>query len=67
MNMVEERMHIFDTVRQYIYEQDHKDEEVKLPEISDIQGFNESVRKARLLNYWGLLGEFYNRIVNGTL
>lgn len=67
MNMVEERMHIFDVVRHYLYEQAHINDEVKLPEISDVQGFNESVRKARLLNRWGILGEFYKRIVEGTL
>lgn len=67
MSMVEERMHIFDTVRQYIYEQDHINDEVRMPEMLDVQGFNDSLVKARILNRLGLLGEFYNRIVNNTL
>lgn len=65
MNMVEERMHIFDTVRQYIYAEEHKG--IEIPEWLDVDGFEKSRRKALYLNRLGLLGEFYNRIKAGAL
>ena len=42
MGMIEDRLHIFDTVRQYLYEQDHKG--VDVPEWLDIEGFEKSRR-----------------------
>ena len=65
MNMIEERLHIFDVVRQYIYAEDHKG--VEIPEWLDVEGFEKSRQKALYLNQLGLLGEFYNRIMAGTL
>ena len=65
MNFIEERMHIFDTVRQYLYEQQHKG--IDIPEWLDAAGFEQSKRDALYLNRMGLLGEFYNRIIRNTL
>lgn len=65
MNFIEERLHIFDTVRQYLYDEDHRG--IKIPEWQDEIGFEISKRKALELNRLGLLGEFYNRIVGNTL
>ena len=65
MNFIEERLHIFDTVRQYLYDEDHKG--VNIPEWQDTIGFEISKRKALELNRLGLLGEFYNRIMRGAL
>ena len=65
MNFIEERLHIFDTVRQYIYAEDHKG--IEIPEWLDVEGFEKSRKKALYLNHLGLLGEFYKRIVEGTL
>jgi len=65
MNFVEQRMHIFDTVRQYLYAEAHKD--VDIPEWMDEEGFIKSRDAALYLNHIGLLGEFYNRIMRGTL
>lgn len=67
MDILQERLHIFDTVRQYLYEQNQKDEEVKLPETMDAVGFQKSMRQALYLNYLGILGEFYKRIMEKTL
>lgn len=65
MDFIQERLHIFDTVRQYIYAEDHKG--VEVPEWLDYEGFEKSRQKALYLNSLGLLGEFYNRIMKGTL
>lgn len=67
MDILEERLRIFDTVRQYLYEQNQKDEEIKLPESMDYVGFEKSRIQALQLNRLGILGEFYNRIMAGTL
>lgn len=67
MDILQERLHIFDTVRQYLYEQNQKDEEVKLPETMDYAGFEKSRMQALYLNRLGILGEFYKRIVEKTL
>lgn len=67
MDIIQERLHIFDTVRQYLYEQNQKGETVKLPETMDFEGFEKSRLQALYLNQLGVLGEFYNRIINKTL
>lgn len=65
MNFIEERLHIFDTVRQYLYDQQHQG--IEIPEWMDKAGFEQSKRDALYLNSIGLLGEFYKRITEGTL
>jgi len=65
MDFIAERLHIFDTVRQYLYEQEHRGTEI--PEWLDFEGFEKSKRAALELNQMGLLGEFYYRIINNTL
>lgn len=65
MNFVGERLHMFDTVRQFIYMEDHRG--IEIPEWLDVDGYEKSRKKALYLSRLGLLGEFYKRIMEGTL
>ena len=65
MDIIQERLHIFDTVRQYLYDQEHKG--IDVPEWLDVAGFEKSRQAALQLNRLGILGEFYKRIMEGTL